>query len=80
MNSALYRENLSVDENLRRIEEANTPERQAIAKKAENDCLSVKAQYERGLLTPLDYSESCCYIWGEAEQKLRWEPNPGEES
>jgi len=79
MSSMIYRTDISPEEALRKIKEANTPERQAIAKKAEDDCLIAKAQYERGLLTPLDYADTCRSIWSEAEQTLRWEPLPGEE-
>ena len=50
----------------------NSPARQAAIQEAEKKCFEAKSQYNRGLLTPLDFAEQCYLIWSECEQKIRY--------
>ena len=51
---------------------ANSPSRQFAIQEAEKKQFEAKSQYNRRLLTPLDYAEQCYLIWSECEQKLRY--------
>ncbi len=51
---------------LKRIEEANRAEFGAIIETAHADSRRNKEQYERGLMTPLDFAKAKASIWAQA--------------